>query len=92
MAQLEDSSSAEVTMIFLYDNGETREYVFKDIAQSELNFIKQRIIAYNQDVPAVAKSLFIAPNFDEYEDEGSRGNFVKISDAKLSIIEKIDVF
>ena len=60
----------------------TRNYEF-DVAQSALANVKSKVLAYNANVPAADKLVFISNDYDDSDPENIIGTFENIKSAKV---------
>lgn len=61
----------------------TRKIKFNDVETGSLSSVKSKILAYNANVPAADKKVFISDDYDDSDDENIIGEFSGIVAAQI---------
>ncbi len=69
----------------------TRNYKFSNLENSALSSAKSKILAYNADIPANDKKVFISDDYDDMDSEDIIGEFNGIVAAKIQTDVEEDI-
>ena len=68
-----------------------RTYKFADVEAGSLSAVKGKILAYNANIPAADKKVFISDDYDASDPENVVGEFNGIISAKIVTEEAEDI-
>lgn len=68
-----------------------RNIKFADVEAAALSSVKSKILAYNADIPAADKKVFISDDYDDADDENIIGEFSGIIAAKIQTDVEEDI-
>ena len=84
------TNSLEITLSYSNTNY-TRTYKIPDVKDSAIPDIKSKIEAYNSNIPAADKKVFISDDYDASDPDEIIGEFEKISSARLVTVTESKV-
>lgn len=78
-----------VELTFGYSNTDfKRTYKINDVNPDAISNVKSKVIAYNANIPAADKKVFISDDYDDTDSENIIGEFSGITAAKaIEVIE-----
>lgn len=86
------TTTNSVILTFGYSNTDfQRNYKFANVENAALSSVKSKIIAYNANIPAADKKIFIADDYDDMDEENIIGEFVGIVAAKVQTDVENDI-
>ena len=69
----------------------TRNYKISGLSDAALPQIKTKILAYNANVPAADKKVFVSDDYDASDPQNIIGEFYGIIDAQCDTVEEVDI-
>lgn len=82
------SVTNSVTLTMSYKNTDfKRKYKIDNVATADLANVKAKVLAYNANVPAADKQIFISDDYDASDPEDIIGTFESISAASYETVE-----
>lgn len=80
------ATSRTVTLTLGYSNTDfTRKYKFTGVAAEDLANVKTKILAYNANIPAADKKVFISDDYDGSDQTHIVGEFIGIVAAQFQV-------
>lgn len=82
------STTNSVTLTMAYSGTDfTRKYKIDGVADSILADVKNRVMSYNDNLPAADKQIFISDTYDASDPENVIGELVSITAASYETVE-----
>lgn len=86
----ETSNSLEITLA--YSNTEyTRTYKIPDVSDEAIPSIKSKITAYNANIPAADKKVFISDDYDASDPDAIIGELSRVASARLVTVTETKI-
>ena len=83
------ATANSVTLTFGYTGTEfTRKFKINDVALEDLSSVKSKILAYNADIPAADKKIFISDDYDDEDPNNIIGEFNGIVAAQIDMVDE----
>ena len=83
------AATNSVILTFGYTGTEfTRNYKIADVSNEDLETVKAKIRAYNADIPAADKKVFISDDYDDSDSENIIGEFNGIVAAQVDMVNE----
>lgn len=82
------STTNSITLTMAYTGTEfNRKYKLDNVSDEALSTVKAKVLAYNQNLPAADKQIFIADDYDNSDPENVVGELASISAAYYETTE-----
>lgn len=82
------SVSNSVTLTMAYTGTDfTRKYKLDNVSDSALSTVKAKVLAYNANLPAADKQIFISDDYDASDPEDIIGSLASITAAQYESVE-----
>ena len=82
------SLSNSVTLTMAYTGTDfTRKYKLDGVATADLATVKAKVLAYNANIPAADKQIFISDDYDASDPEEIVGELASITAAQYESVE-----
>lgn len=86
------ATANSVTLTFCYTGTEfTRKFKINDVAAEDIDNVKTKIRAYNADIPAADKKIFISDDYDDEDPNNIIGEFNGIVAAQIDEVEETNI-
>ena len=80
--------SNSVTLTMAYTGTDfTRKYKLDGVSVADLAQVKAKVLAYNANLPAEDKQIFISDDYDASDPENIIGTFESITSASYEVVE-----
>ena len=82
------SLSNSVTLTMAYTGTDfTRKYKLDGVSTNDLANVKAKVLAYNSNIPAADKQIFISDDYDASDPEDIIGELASITAAQYETVE-----
>ena len=83
------ATANSITLTFGYTGTDfTRKYKITDVAAEDLATAKSKILAYNANIPAADKKIFISDDYDDTDSRNIVGEFNGIVAAQIDRVDE----